>query len=250
MTTEPRNAARPHWRDAVVFAYLQEPPFCGTGDDGRAFGCDVALARDALQRAGAGPLRFVETAFATLLPGLEDGRWTMTTGLFVTAERARRVAFSRPIWRLADGLMVETGNPHRFTGYAGLAHAANARLAVVGGQVQHQAARAAGVPESRILVCATQDEAARAVRDGRAQAYASVAMAHRGFLAATGLDGLAVVDCEGPAAAGAFAFGPDNAGLAAAVDRALGEILGTPAHRALMGRHGFSAADIDRLAHR
>ncbi|QCI69554.1 transporter substrate-binding domain-containing protein [Phreatobacter stygius] len=243
-----QGQTQPAWRERVTFAYLEEPPFCRREADGQVAGCDVELARHVLAAAGAGPVDFVMAEFADLLPGLVDGRWTMTTGLFITAERARQVAFSRPVWALPDGLLVAAGNPKRLTGYGSIARDAKARLGVIEGQIQHDAARAGGIPPERIVVYATQGEAAEGVGQGEVEAYASVAMAHRGYLAKTGASAFAVVDVAGPARAGGFAFSRANDGLAQAVDAALAGFLGTPAHRALMARHGFGAAEVDRIA--
>lgn len=240
----------PSWRDRLVFAYLEEPPFCGRNGAGQVTGCDIAVARHVLSAVGAGPVDFVMTEFAALLPGLADGRWTMTTGLFVTPERARQVAFSRPIWALPDGLLVASGNPGGLTGYAAIAGAGHARLGVIEGQIQHQAALAAGIAAHQVVIYASQGEAAEAVRRGEVDAYASVAMAHRGYLAKTGGQGLEVVEIMAPAQTGAFAFAQANDGLAEAVDAALEGFLGTPAHRALMRAHGFGGSDVDRITPR
>lgn len=244
------GTGRPSWRDRLVFAYLEEPPFCGRNGAGEVTGCDIALARHVLAVAGVGPVDFVMTEFAALLPGLADGRWTMTTGLFVTPERTRQAAFSRPIWALPDGLLVASGHPRGLTGYAAIAAAATARIGVVQGQIQHQAALAAGIPPDRVAVYASQAEAAEAVRRGEVDAYASVAMAHRGYVAKARGQGLEVVEVDGPAQAGGFAFALANDGLAEAVDAVLAGYLGTPAHRALMLAHGFGGADVDRIAPR
>ncbi|MBV8661504.1 MAG: transporter substrate-binding domain-containing protein, partial [Hyphomicrobiales bacterium] len=74
---------------ALRFAFLIEPPFCFRTEDGAVTGCDVEVARHVLRAVGVGSPAMVETEFAELLPGLADGRWDMTTGLFVTSERQR-----------------------------------------------------------------------------------------------------------------------------------------------------------------
>ncbi len=68
----------------------------------------------------------METEFAELLPGVAAGRWRMTTGLFATEERTKIAIFSRPIWALADGLLVRKGNPKSLTGYRAIASDSNA----------------------------------------------------------------------------------------------------------------------------
>jgi polar amino acid transport system substrate-binding protein len=242
------------WRSKVVFAHLEEPPFCFRAD-GRSSGCDVEIARTVLQAIGVQDFEPVVAEFSDLLPGLVAGRWTMTTGLFITPARRELVAFSRPIWALPDGLLVKAGNPKRLAGYASLAVDVTATLAVVKDQVQHDRARAAGVPAARIRQYASQDAAAKAVAAGEVDAYASVAMAHRGYLHHHCDAGLAVIgvgatgnpatDADPPF--GAFAFAKSNAGLTRAVDEALATYLGSPAHRALMATYGFTAAEIDRV---
>jgi polar amino acid transport system substrate-binding protein len=234
-------------QDPIVFAYLDEPPFCWPGADGWAQGSDVELVAATLQAIGIGAFEQRLTTFAELLPGLASGRWTLTTPLFISAERRRLVDFSRPVWALGDGLLVRAADRERLTGYRAVAEAA-AHLVVVGGQVQEQAGLAAGVAPERVIRVATQDEAVAAVRDRRADAYASVAMAHRGYLARRRDPGLAVVAVpagEGGArpAAGAFAFGKQHAALRERFDEALGRLIGSDWHRAMMARHGFAVGE-------
>ena len=238
------------WRKDFRFAYLIEPPFCYRAADGAVAGCDVEVARHVSRVLGVASFTAVETAFAELLPGLAGGRWDMTTGLFVTEARQRIAAFSRPIWALGDGLLVPAGNPARVSGYRSLA-ASKLRLAVVAGQVQEETARALGVPDNRIRRFATYPEAARAVADGEADAYASVAAAHRGFLRERPdllLSVIEIADAEKAAEIGAFAFAGSATALRNRVDEELGRYLGSPGHVALMRRYFFSAADVERIA--
>ena len=189
-------------------------------DDGPV-GCDVEVAFAVLRAIGIERIETRLVTFAELLPGVASGAWQINTPLFVTEERARLVDFSRPVWSLADGLMVQAGNPKRLTSYTALAAHADARLVVVADQVQEQRALSAGLAPARVLRVATQPEAVEAVRDGRADAYASVTMAHRGFLRAAPDARLAVVDfgADGSAAAeGAYSFAKSNADLRRAFD--------------------------------
>jgi len=123
-------------------------------------------------------------------------------------------------------------------------------LGVIVDQVQHATALRLAVPSERIRLFRTQDEAAKAVASGQVDAYASVASAHRGYLANRADATLAVVDVpidEQPPAFGAFAFAKENAGVLSAVDTALATYLGSPAHHALMARYGFTTAEVDRV---
>ena len=241
---------RPSWMERVVFAYLEEPPFCARNGEGQATGCDVDLARHVLTAIGVRRIDFVLTDFAELLPGLADGRWTMTTGLFITPERARQVAFSRPIWALPDGLLVAAGNPRVLRDYGAVARDPAARIGVIRDQVQHRSAIAAGIPQERVAIYPTQEAAADGVRRGEVDAYASVAMAHRGYLAKTGESGLEVVEIDNGAQTGAFAFALVDEGLREAVNKTLSIFLGSPEHRALMGSYGFNDTQVDIVSGR
>ena len=232
------------------FAFLQEPPFCFTDGSGNLSGCDAMLAQKVCQVLELDAFSPVETEFANLLPGLVDGQWDITTGLFISDERKKLVDFSRPIWVLQDGLLVAKGNPRDFTGYRSVTGDRAALIGVISGQVQHQTALQNGVPAERIRIFATQAEAAEAVAAGAIDAYASVALAHRGYLSRWPDAPLEVIDVptsEKQPAAGAFALAKGNAALRQSVDAGLGDLLGSPWHRAMMIGYGFSDTDIDRL---
>jgi polar amino acid transport system substrate-binding protein len=216
-------------------AILDEPPFCWLAADGRATGCDVEVATVALHRAGVADVEFVQVDFAALIPGVLASRWHITTGLFITSARQKLVHFSRPIWTVPDGLIVRHDRPYQ--SYVDIAADPAARLAVVTGQVQGDSARAAGVPDERIVRCETQEETVRAVLDGHAEAAASTAVGNRAILERFGPD-LTVVDLP-LGADGGFAGAPD---LVDAVDAALEGYLGSAEHRALMARYGLSSA--------
>ena len=233
------------------FAYLNEPPFCYRAPDGAVTGCDVELARRVVREIGAASLTFVETEFAHLLPGLRDGRWDMTTGMFVTDERKEAADFSRPIWALPDGLLIRSCDGGAIAGYSSIAQSNGLRLGVVRGQVQHLTAINLGVPRDNIRVFDAYAEAAEAVAACAVDAFASVAMAHRGHIAREGALELAVAEVpasEKTAEPGAFAFARSQAGLRGALDDALDRFLGSADHRALMARFGFTSEDVDRIA--
>ncbi|NTE89239.1 transporter substrate-binding domain-containing protein [Agrobacterium rubi] len=235
----------------MKFAYLIEPPFNYRNKQCVLTGSDVELARTVLSMIGIENVEFIETEFSNLLSGLEQHRWDMTTGLFDTPERRKIAAFSRPIWALSDGLLVRKGNPEQLSGYASIAVNSEYKLTAIHDQVQHKAALAAGIPEDRIVLNATYDEAANAVLEGRVDAYASVAIAHQGYLKQnlnTNLDVIPVPLEERAAAFGAFGFRQSDSELKDAVDAALTQCLGSDEHRTMMRNHGFTDADIDMIA--
>lgn len=232
----------------MKFAYLIEPPFNCVDANGRVTGSDVELARYVFDQLGVDGFEPVETEFAELLPGLGDGRWRMTTGLFGTAERRRFAQFSRPIWALPDGLLVRQGNPRELSGYQSVANHPDVKLAVIRDQFQHRSAEAFGVTEDQIAIFETYTEAALSVRDSQVDAYASVARAHSGFIAQNydwGLELVTVPHAEKRPAFGCFAFSLSDTALLREVDDVLSSVLGTQAHRQMVAPFGFSDADVD-----
>ena len=232
----------------MKFAYLIEPPFNHRESDGTVTGCDVELARYVLAELGE-TFEPVEAEFAELLPGLGQGRWRMTTGLFATEERKQHALFSRPIWALPDGLLVPKGNPQGLTGYRSAAEK-DIRVAVVRDQVQHRAALDIGVTEDRLSIFETYEQAAQAVANCTADAYASVARAHAGYMAlhpALALEVITIPASEKPPARGSFGFSLLDEALCRSVDTILDRFIGTPEHHTMMARFGFEDAEIDLL---
>lgn len=235
----------------MKFAYLIEPPFNYVDATGRVTGCDVELARYVFAKIGIADFEPLETEFAELLPGVEDGRWRMTTGLFGTDERRKSALFSRPIWALPDGLLVARDNKLGLSGYQSVADNSDVRLAVIRDQFQHRSAVEFGVSEDRIVIFETYTEAAQAVREGTADAYASVGRAHGGFIEQSpewGLELILVPNSEKLPAFGSFAFGLNDVDLLNEVDAVLSQFLGTDAHRDMVASFGFSTTEIDMVA--
>lgn len=231
--------------DPVVFAYLEEPPFCFQGDDGRPHGSDVELVTAVMDAMGIDRFETRLTEFAELLLGLVDGRWTVTTPLFISAERQRLVDFSHPVWALTDGLLTRRADSRRLTSYEAVAADQRACLVVVADQIQEKSGLDAGIPDQRVIRVGTQEEAVLMIKSGRADAYASVAMAHRGFLARHPDPDLSVVAVEGAAPAqGAFAFAASSGDFRDRFNAALLRLLGSEWHRDLMTRHGFAPEDL------
>jgi polar amino acid transport system substrate-binding protein len=172
----------------------------------------------------------VETEFSDLLPGLADGRWDVTTGMFATPERAARAHFTLPIWSLRDGLLIRERDAATITGYRSVAEMGGA-LAVLEGQVQRETALRLCVPEAAIVTLQGYDEAAQAVAADRVLAYASVELAHRAHIARhpeSGLACVAVPDSEKSADAGAFAC--RTAKIRDRLDGALRQFTGSDEH--------------------
>ena len=163
----------------VRVAYIEEPPFYRTAEDRRVVGSDIELAEAVLGAIGVTAIKYVTTSFDQLLPGVNEGRWDMNVPSFVAPERAQQVAFSRAVWALGDGFVLQAGNPKALTSYKALAACGDARLGVIAGKVQVESALAAGVGKAQMVVFADQPEAVAALLEGRIDAFAGTGRSQR-----------------------------------------------------------------------
>ncbi|WP_321963521.1 transporter substrate-binding domain-containing protein [Paraburkholderia sp. J7] len=234
----------------VSVAYLEEPPFYWTGEDHRATGADIELADVVLRAIGVSTIEHHLTSFDELLPGVQDGRWDMNVPIFVTAERALRVAFSAPVWSLADGFLLRHGNPKALASYRAVAAHNDARLGLVAGTVQYDAAISAGVSDSQIVAFKDQPLAIDALLAGEIDAYASTAVGSRALAGANqALEVVALeTNKEGGAPVGAFSFSQNNHALLQAVNEQLRKYLGSADHRARMAKYGLTRTELDGVS--
>jgi polar amino acid transport system substrate-binding protein len=235
----------------VRFAYLIEPPFCYVDSQGAVTGCDVELARQVLHMAGIVDIEFHEQQFSELLSGLCNNRWDMTTGLFVTEKRKEQVIFSKPIWALADGLLIRADGDKKIKNYQSIADDKSKYLGVIKDQIQHETARLIGIPEARIFQFNTYQEAAAAVLRGDIDAYASVARAHQTYINQNNnlpLAAINVPSSEKEPEYGAFGFSKSNEALRTKVNEVLMYFLGSEEHRSIMAKFNFSKEDVDLVS--
>lgn len=239
-----------HAEEKVVFAYIEEPPFAAT-TNGQPAGSDVDVAKAVLARMGIKDVELRKKTFPELLPGVAAGHWTMNTGLFVTPERCKTVAYANPIWALVDGMIVRAGNPKRISSYASVA-TSGARLGVVKDTVQVGTAKAAGVPTELIIEFPTQEDAIAAIKEGRVDAFAATALGHRALLASLKDAGLALAQPFEPpmengrpkAGFGAYSFNKANSAFIVRFNVELAKFLGSEEHRAILAKYGIGPDEI------
>jgi polar amino acid transport system substrate-binding protein len=224
-------------------AYVEEPPFYWTARDGSATGADVELARVVLTMIGETSIEFLPVTFDELLAGVSAGRWDMNVPIFVTPERERRVTFGIPVWSLRDGFLVRGGNPKSLTGYSSVRADGTARLGLIPGQVQFDAAQSEGIPSEQIVAFADQPDAVAALLDGRIDAFAATAVGNRAVVANT--PELESVPFSEPGAVGAFSYAPESTKLITDMNEALRQYLGSDDHRARMAEYGLTREEID-----
>lgn len=230
-------------------AYIEEPPFYWTDENHLVKGADIELAGVVLRAIGVSSIEYQLTTFEELLPGVQAGRWDMNVPIFVTPERAMNVAFSVPVWSLGDGFLVYQGNPKALTSYEAVVMRGDARLGLIPGQMQFDAAKSAGVSESQIVMFKSQPEATAALLARKIDAFAATAVGNH--VTATANPELEAVPFNNSkdrkAPVGAFSFSKSNHGLLQAVNAQLHRYLGSVDHRTRMAKYGITQTEIDSV---
>ncbi|QJY46888.1 transporter substrate-binding domain-containing protein [Pseudonocardia broussonetiae] len=208
-----------------------ERPYGYVGGAGEVTGAQPVVARAVLSRIGVGGLEAVQVRFADLIPGLREGRFDMVAaGLTVTPQRCTEIAFSRPDFVAPPAFLVPDGNPRGIGTFQGVRRS-GVRLAVLEGSSELTYARAAGIPDDRLLRSDSQGSLFRDVVGGRAQAGALTAVSLADELRRNPGSGVEITQpveptVDGrtvvPAAAFAVRLGEDD--LLAAFDAALADL--------------------------
>ena len=239
-------------REGVIrIGYAVEAPYAFLSVQGRVTGEAPEVARIVAQRLGIGRIEWRQAEFSRLIEELDEGRVDMVAaGMFITRERAARVLFSDPTFHVRQALLVLRGNPLDLHSY-GQAAAKGARLAVLGGSVEERLIRSLYQAQNLLTVVPDALTGMVAVESGQADGLALSSptvrwMAKEDQLGHTEMaepfeQEPGVVDRLG---FGAFVFRKDAAALCAACNAELARFLGSPEHRELVAKFGFTELEL------
>src|SRR5690606_10326229 len=127
-----------------------EVPYGYQDEDGNPTGEAPTVGREVLSRLGIDEMDAVVVEFASLIPGLQAGRFDMiAAGMFINPERAGQILFSDPDYCAATAFAVAEGNPKNLVDFESFIDA-DATLGVLGGAVEEGYAVDSGVPDGKI----------------------------------------------------------------------------------------------------
>jgi polar amino acid transport system substrate-binding protein len=220
----------------ICIAYINEPPFYWTEKDGTVKGADIELIDTILRKISISSIEYHLTTFEELVPGVQAGRWDINVPIFITAERAKEVNFSVPVWALGDGFVVQHGNPKNLTSYEAVAMRIDAKLGLIPGQIQFDKAKSAGVIDSQIVMLKNQDELIAALQSGKIDAFAATAVGNNAIAKLNPeLQSVPLKNKgEDEVPVGAFSFSKDNQQLKEEINAQLRKYLGSEDHRKKM----------------
>jgi polar amino acid transport system substrate-binding protein len=234
----------------IRIGYANEAPFAYTLPDGRVTGESPEIAKMVFDKMGIRKVSPVLTEWGGLIPGLLAGRFdVIAAGMYITPERMRQVLFTDPHYQLRDTLLVAKGNPGHLNSYADIVKNNNAKLAVMAGTAQYQYARAAGIPDSRIMQVPTTIAQLQAVRTRRADAAAGTQLTMK-ELAVKGGDRVEAVanfqDDPAHTGYGALAFRKEDKDLRDAVNGVLKDWVGSEEHLKTVAPFGFDRTNLTK----
>jgi len=237
----------------IRIGYAVEPPYAFVTDAGEVTGEAPEVARVVAKRLGIRRVTWEVSEFGALLPELIAGRFdVVAAGVFITPEREREVSFSAPTFRVRQALLVQRGNPLGLHTYGDAVSRPEVRVAAIDGSVEAGLLRTLGLQEDRLVLVPDARAGQRALQAGLVGGLALSSPAVR-WLALN--DRLGSTEPASPFAApatelvgqlghGAVVFQKGDVALRRAWNRELAAFLGTPEHQRLVGRFGFTSAEL------
>lgn len=225
--------------DPIRIGFANEVPWAYPGEENAPLGFVNAHVLGVLAEMGHDNIEPVVTDWGGLIPGLKAGRFDIITGgMYILAERCENVAFSDPMAKVGDILIVPAGNEKGLHNMDDIA-AADATLVTGAGYNSIKVAKEAGV--ENIMEVPGPTEILAAVRAGRADAGAVTYFTGANLV--TGLDDVELSDASKQPEDGAnwvgIGFRDDDADFRDAFNAAQAEYLGSDAMLAAVAEYGY-----------
>lgn len=232
----------------VRAAFANEVPYGYVDDQGNLTGESPEVAKEIFSRMGVETVDGVLTEWASLLPGLNAGRWdVVAAGMFITPERCKQAAFSNPSYKIGQSFLVKKGNPDGLHSYADVKNDPDVTLGVMSGAVEYGYAKDAGIPDSQISQLPDQASMLAAVKAGRVDAAALTSVSIERMAQRGGPDVERAEPFETPEGAvgyGGFAFRKGDQKLVREFNEHLDDFIGSQAHLKLVKPFGFTEANL------
>lgn len=228
--------------ETIRIGFANEVPWAYPGEGNEPLGFVNAFAIGALKEMGYDNIEPVVTDWGGLIPGLKAGRFDVITGgMYILKERCDNLAFSDPMAKVGDILIVPNGNPKGLQNMDDIA-AAGATLVTGAGYNSIKMAKAAGVTD--IMEVPGPTEILAAVKAGRADAGAVTYFTGANLVAEAG-DGVELSDAAKQPVEGAnwvgIGFRKEDADFRDAFNAVEAKYLATDAMMEAVGEYGYGA---------
>jgi polar amino acid transport system substrate-binding protein len=233
----------------IRVGFPNQIPYAFANEKGQLTGADAEVAKLVIAHMGIKEMDGVLTEFAALIPGLKAKRFDIVLAMFINPQRCAQVAFSEPIYRIGQGIVVKKGNPHAIKSWGDIVKNDKLSIATMAGAVQNSYLKKLNVTEERVISLPDGPSALTAVSTGRADVFLISNLSARRMLQAAGAgsDLELVADTPDPIIDGkagrgydGFAFRTEDHELHAAFDKALAEVKASTHFLAAMEPFGFT----------
>ena len=233
-----------------------EPPYSYIDSTGIVRGQSPDELRIILRRIGIDSLQWKLMEFGSLLTNLEAGRIdAIATGMFITPERAKRIAFSSPTLGVPPAFLVKKGNPKSINKYADFRDRSDIVLGVLNGAIELSNALALGIPQTRIRTFPDAGAAVDALRHEEVDCFALSSPSIEHIWSRLKLDSirngqgyqLVILPEDSQLGYTGFGFRKQDSLLVREVNTVVTSFVGSDEHIEVMRRYGFTKSDLPRL---
>lgn len=240
-------ASRADSGEAIRIGFANSPPYAFVGSDGKPAGFMNAYALALLKAMGYSKIEVTTSDWAGLVPGLQAGRIDIvTSGMYIKKDRCENLAFSDPMLKTSDALLVLKGNPKALENYEDIKNKGAVMAAVVG-YATIDSAKKSGVPADHIMQLPDGPSVLAAVKSGRADAAANSDLS----LASQARSASDAVEVTDPSKMPewtmnwvAFGFRKNDADFIAKFNAAQQKFLGTPEMMKVVAPFGYTEAQL------
>lgn len=156
--------------ETIRIGFANIPLWGYPNENGEADGFTNDIAIQTLASMGLTNIEPVVTDWGGLIPGLKAERFDLITGgMYVLGSRCENVAFSEPVARSGDGILVATGNPEGINSYTDIMNGGHIMVTGAGYNTV-EAAKNLGIADANIMQVPGPTEMVAALKAGRAAA--------------------------------------------------------------------------------
>ena len=156
--------------ETIRIGFANIPLWGYPNENGEADGFTNDIATQVLASMGLTNIEPVVTDWGGLIPGLKAERFDLITGgMYVLGSRCENVAFSEPVARSGDGILVAAGNPEDINSYTDILEGGHIMVTGAGYNTV-EAARNLGIANENIMQVPGPTEMLAALIAGRADA--------------------------------------------------------------------------------
>jgi len=237
----------------VRVGYAHHPPFSFNTSTGTPSGESWVVAHTLLTRLGIA-IEPIETDFWSLIPQLAGGYLdVVASGLLISPEREKEVAFTLPTYQDGDGVLLHRRNPHHIRTFQDIVAHPKVKVAAIFGSLSMESIRL--VPPNRRVPCIDTDAAIAAIISGQADCFVASTLTlrqgamthpHPDLRLRSIRDGFQVPSIS-PFEFGALAVRKTDRALRDELNQLLTTWIGSPEHVALVAPFGFGISEMPSM---